>query len=73
MRKPLNLDDDLMRKASELTGRSEKVGPGPVGSDTRARSRRLALLEESDRKASSASPPPCATGRRFPPSAWFSI
>lgn len=57
MRTTLNLDDELIRKASELTGRSEKSALVRLGLEaliTRESSRRLADLGGADATASSA-------------------
>jgi Arc/MetJ family transcription regulator len=55
MRTTLNLDDELIRRASELTGRSEKsvlVRLGLEALIARESSRRLASLGGSDPDAS---------------------
>jgi Arc/MetJ family transcription regulator len=57
MRTTINLDDDLVRRASELTGRSEKSALVRLGLEAliaRESSRRLAKLGGSDREATSA-------------------
>ena len=57
MRTTLNLDDELIKRAAELTGRSEKsalVRMGLEALTTRESSRRLASLGGIDPKASSA-------------------
>ena len=57
MRTTLNLDDQLIQKASELTGRVEKsvlVRMGLEALIARESSRRLASLGGTDAKASSA-------------------
>jgi len=58
MRTTLNLDDELVRRASELTGRTEKAALVRLGLEaliTQESSRRLAALGGSDPQA--ASPP----------------
>jgi hypothetical protein len=55
MRTTLNLDDELVRRASELTGRSEKATLVRLGLEaliTQESSRRLAALGGSDPDAS---------------------
>jgi Arc/MetJ family transcription regulator len=57
MRTTINLDDELVRVASELTGRSEKsavVRPGLEALIVRESSRRLAALGGTDPQASAA-------------------
>jgi Arc/MetJ family transcription regulator len=57
MRTTLNLDDELVRRASELTGRTEKATLVRLGLEaliTQESSRRLAALGGSDPRASSA-------------------
>ena len=57
MRTTLNLDDELVRRASELTGRTEKATLVRLGLEaliTQESSRRLAALGGSDPQASSA-------------------
>jgi Arc/MetJ family transcription regulator len=57
MRTTINLDDDLVRRASELTGRVEKsvlVRLGLEALIARESSRRLAKLGGSDPQATSA-------------------
>ncbi|HEY6685483.1 MAG TPA: type II toxin-antitoxin system VapB family antitoxin [Propionibacteriaceae bacterium] len=57
MRTTLNLDDQLIRRAAELTGRSEKAALVRMGLEAliaRESSRRLASLGGTDPKASSA-------------------
>ncbi len=58
MRTTLNLDDELLRQASELTGQTEKAALVRLGLQAlvqRESARRLALLGGSD---SGASAPP---------------
>jgi Arc/MetJ family transcription regulator len=58
MRTTLNLDDELLRRASELTGSTERATLVRLGLEaliTRESSRRLAALGGSDPEA--ASPP----------------
>jgi Arc/MetJ family transcription regulator len=55
MRTTVNLDDELVRRASELTGRSEKAILVRLGLEaliTQESSRRLAALGGSDPEAS---------------------
>ena len=55
MRTTLNLDDELLRQASELTGQSEKAALVRLGLQAlvqRESARRLALLGGSDPGAS---------------------
>lgn len=57
MRTTINLDDELVRRAAELTGRSEKGALVRLGLEaliTREASRRLAALGGSDPRASAA-------------------
>jgi Arc/MetJ family transcription regulator len=57
MRTTINLDDELIRRAAELTGRSEKSALVRLGLEAliaRESSRRLASLGGSDLNASSA-------------------
>jgi Arc/MetJ family transcription regulator len=57
MRTTLNLDEQLIKRAAELTGRSEKstlVRMGLEALITRESARRLARLGGSDPQASSA-------------------
>jgi Arc/MetJ family transcription regulator len=57
MRTTINLDDDLVRRAAELTGRSEKAVLVRLGLEAliaRESSRRLAKLGGSDPQATSA-------------------
>lgn len=57
MRTTINLDDELVRVASELTGRSEKSALVRLGLEAlivRESSRRLAALGGSDPQASAA-------------------
>jgi hypothetical protein len=57
MRTTLNLDDELVRRASELTGRTEKgtlVRLGLEALITQESARRLAALGGSDRQAAAA-------------------
>jgi Arc/MetJ family transcription regulator len=57
MRTTLNLDDELVRRASELTGRTEKAALVRLGLEAliiQESSRRLAALGGSDPQASSA-------------------
>ena len=57
MRTTLNLDDELVRRASELTGRTEKSTLVRLGLEAliaQESSRRLAALGGSDPRASSA-------------------
>jgi len=57
MRTTLNLDEELIKRAAELTGRSEKstlVRMGLEALIARESSRRLASLGGTDPKASSA-------------------
>lgn len=54
MRTTLNLDDDLLRRASELTGSTERATLVRLGLEaliTRESSRRLAALGGSDPEA----------------------
>jgi len=56
MRTTLNLDDELVRRAAELTGRTEKATLVRLGLEaliTLESSRRLAALGGSDPQASS--------------------
>jgi Arc/MetJ family transcription regulator len=57
MRTTVNLDDELVRRASELTGRTEKAALVQLGLEAlimRESSRRLAALGGSDPQAASA-------------------
>ena len=57
MRTTLNLDDELVRRASELTGRTEKGALVRLGLEaliTQESGRRLAALGGSDPQATSA-------------------
>jgi Arc/MetJ family transcription regulator len=57
MRTTINLDDELVRVASELTGRSEKSALVRLGLEdliVRESSRRLAALGGTDPQASAA-------------------
>jgi Arc/MetJ family transcription regulator len=57
MRTTLNLDDELIRRAAELTGRTEKATLVRLGLEaliTQESSRRLAALGGSDPQASAA-------------------
>ncbi|HEY5783985.1 MAG TPA: type II toxin-antitoxin system VapB family antitoxin [Microlunatus sp.] len=57
MRTTINLDDELVRVASELTGRSEKSALVRLGLEAlivRESSRRLAALGGTDPQASAA-------------------
>jgi Arc/MetJ family transcription regulator len=57
MRTTINLDDDLVRRASELTGRREKSALVKLGLEAliaRESSRRLAALGGSDPTATAA-------------------
>jgi Arc/MetJ family transcription regulator len=57
MRTTLNLDDDLVRRASELTGRTEKSALVRLGLEAliaQQSSRRLAALGGSDPQASAS-------------------
>lgn len=57
MRTTLNLDDELVRRAAELTGRTEKAALVRLGLEaliTQESSRRLAALGGSDTQAAPA-------------------
>ena len=57
MRTTLNLDDDLLREASDLTGQKEKTALVRLGLQAlveRESARRLALLGGSDPRATAA-------------------
>ena len=57
MRTTLNLDDELIQKAAELTGRSEKSTLVRLGLEAliaRESARRLAQLGGTDRQATAA-------------------